>query len=118
MADPNAHDPDKNTEAASQSNGPEHHDSGLSRPVTTAISEDEYNDLVRQGERTIDNLKRVFAVVFALSFGFVGLSIVDKIKPILTDASAIVPDAVTWIVNIEMVTMFIVTAGVFYHQSG
>jgi hypothetical protein len=27
-------------------------------------------DLIRQGERTIDNLKRLFAVVFALSFGW------------------------------------------------
>jgi hypothetical protein len=55
--------------------------------------------------------------VFALSFGFVGLSIVDKLKPILTGATVIVPDAITWLINIEMVTMFIITAGVFYHQS-
>jgi hypothetical protein len=35
-------------------------------------------DLIRQGERTIDNLKRLFAVVFALSFGVVATGAIEN----------------------------------------
>jgi hypothetical protein len=40
-------------------------------------------DLVRQGERTMDNLKRLFAVAFALSFGIAGNGACAKLKPVL-----------------------------------
>lgn len=41
-------------------------------------------DLIRQGERTIDNLKRLFAFVFAFSFGVVATGAYAKLEPILT----------------------------------
>jgi hypothetical protein len=39
-----------------------------------------FNELVRRGERTVDNLKRLFAVVFALSFGIAGYGVFAKLK--------------------------------------
>ncbi len=38
------------------------------------------NELARQGERTVDNLKRLFAVIFALNFGIVGNGIFAELK--------------------------------------
>lgn len=72
-------------------------------------------DLVRQGERTMDNLKRLFAVVFALSFGIAGNGAYAKLKPVLLSGSQ--PPGWLWALNIEMMAVFLVTAAVFYHQS-
>lgn len=73
-------------------------------------------DLVRQGERTVDNLKRLFAVVFALSFGVVGNGVFAKLKTaILTPVKS--PPFWLWVLNVEMIVIFLVTAAVFYHQS-
>jgi hypothetical protein len=74
------------------------------------------NELVRQGERTVDNLKRLFAVVFALSFGIVGNGVFGKLKAALLPPGYVAPTWL-WILNIEMLVVFLVTAAVFYHQS-
>jgi len=74
------------------------------------------NELVRQGERTVDNLKRLFAVVFALSFGIVGNGIFAKLKTTMLPPTTS-PPTWLWLLNIEMATVFLVTAAVFYHQS-
>ena len=78
---------------------------------------EEQKDLIRQGERTVDNLKRLFAVIFAISFAVVGSAAVEKIRPTLTDTKADIPNLWIWLLNAEMIAVFIVTAGVFYHQS-
>jgi hypothetical protein len=75
------------------------------------------NDLIRQGERTIDNLKRLFAVVFALSFGVVATGAIEKLRPLLTAPNVAAPPWWLWLLNLEMIGVFVVTAGVFYHQS-
>lgn len=72
-------------------------------------------DLVRQGERTMDNLTRLFAVVFALSFGIACNGAYAKLKPALLSGNS--PPGWLWVLNIEMMTVFLVTAAVFYHQS-
>jgi heme/copper-type cytochrome/quinol oxidase subunit 2 len=74
------------------------------------------NELVRQGERTVDNLKRLFAVIFALSFGIVGNGIFAKLKTTMLPPTTS-PPTWLWLLNIEMATVFLVTAAVFYHQS-
>lgn len=73
-------------------------------------------DLVRQGERTVDNLKRLFAVVFATSFAIAGGSVIAKLKEVLLQQISS-PPAWLWALNIEMIVVFLVTAAVFYHQS-
>jgi protein-S-isoprenylcysteine O-methyltransferase Ste14 len=78
---------------------------------------DEEKDLVRQGERTIDNLKRLFAVVFAISFAVVGTGVIDKLRPILANLQRAPHGLWLLILNIEMIAVFVITAGVFYHQS-
>lgn len=74
-------------------------------------------DLIRQGERTIDNLKRLFAVVFALSFGVVATGAIDKLRPLLAAKAVAAPPLWLWLLSLEMIGVFVVTAGVFYHQS-
>lgn len=78
---------------------------------------EEIKDLIRQGERTVDNLKRLFAVVFALSFAAIAAAAIDKLRPLMTEQSLAAPPALSWMLNIEMLAVFVVTAGVFYHQS-
>lgn len=74
-------------------------------------------DRIRQGERTVDNLKRLFAVVFAISFGVMGTGVIAKLMPIATSAGNLVPTFEVLAVNIEMAAVFVITAAVFYHQS-
>lgn len=85
--------------------------------VTSSPKPDEIEkDLIRQGERTIDNLKRLFAFVFAFSFGVVATGAYQKIENILvspTDENISVWD---FLLAAEMMAVFVVTAGVFYHQ--
>jgi hypothetical protein len=83
----------------------------------TPVPTEEERDLVRQGERTVDNLKRLFAVVFALSFAAVANGAIDKLRPLLVGSQTTLPDLRIWLLNGEMVAVFVVTAGVFYHQS-
>lgn len=73
-------------------------------------------DFVRQSERTVDNLKRLTAYIFAISFTVAGMGMVRKLIPIFTDPSAKLPEPVYWIVNIEMLLIFAVTAGLFFYQ--
>lgn len=77
---------------------------------------DSARDLVRQGERTVDNLKRLFAVVFALSFAIVVHGILARLNHVVLPPGASIP-AWRWLLNIEMVAVFMATAAVFYHQS-
>lgn len=79
-------------------------------------STDSARDLVRQGERTVDNLKRLFAVVFALSFAIVVHGILARLNHVVLPPGASIP-LWRWLLNIEMVAVFMVTAAVFYHQS-
>jgi magnesium-transporting ATPase (P-type) len=76
----------------------------------------EERDLIRQGERTVDNLKRLFAVIFAASFGLVGAATTEKVRAVI-DGTAPFPSLATILVNLEMTFVFAATAGVFYHQS-
>jgi len=76
---------------------------------------DEERDLIRQGERTVDNLKRLFAFVFSLSFASIGAAAATKLLPILTGSPP--PPVGAWVLNAEMLLVFVVTAGVFFHQS-
>jgi len=73
-------------------------------------------DLVRQGERTVDNLKRLFAFIFSLSFALIGGGAIDKIKLVLIGQEPS-PAFDVWLLNAEMLTIFVITAGVFFHQS-
>lgn len=81
------------------------------------VSEEEQDDLVRQGERTIDNLKRLVAVIFAISFGAAGLAMIDKFVGAIRDGAPIFVDLKTLAVNTEMFIVFMVTAAIFYHQA-
>ncbi|QQN65277.1 hypothetical protein JIR23_05625 [Bradyrhizobium diazoefficiens] len=63
----------------------------------------------------MDNLKRLFAVVFALSFGIAGNGAYAKLKPVLVSGKS--SPGWLWALNIETMTVFLITAAVFYHQS-
>lgn len=72
--------------------------------------------LLRQRERTIDNVKRLFATVFALSYTVVGRNAFEKILPLI-DGQRTSPVAwQSWFTNIELLLVFTVTTAVFYHQ--
>jgi hypothetical protein len=86
------------------------------QPARPAPTEED-RDLIRQGERTVDNLKRLFAVVFAISFGVLGQNVIERLRPIFSDAHATVPPLAIWMIYGGMIGVFCITAGVFYHQS-
>jgi len=74
-------------------------------------------DYTRQRERTVDNLKRLFALVFSLSFAAAGVNFFGRIKPYLIGTEKF--DDLTFsaiAMNIEIFLVFAVTAGVFYHH--
>ena len=73
-------------------------------------------DLIRQGERTVDNLKRLFAFMFAISFGVLATSAIEELRPVLTNLSVPPRSTAAWLLIFEMWSVFVVTAGVFYHQ--
>jgi hypothetical protein len=73
-------------------------------------------DLIRQGERTVDNLKRLFAFVFSMSFTLIGVGAYMKLGPVLTGTKHSPPFSI-WFLNGEMLLVFTITAGVFFHQS-
>ena len=73
-------------------------------------------DLLRQRERTVDNLKPLFAFIFAISFTVLGTGAFQKLTPLLTIAHTVSPSLAAWIINVEMLGLFVVTAGVFFHQ--
>ncbi|ESW82296.1 hypothetical protein X773_13015 [Mesorhizobium sp. LSJC285A00] len=79
------------------------------------LSNDE-KDLIRQGERTVDNLKRLFAVVFAASFGIAGAAIAEKVRAVIIGSTEF-PNLGAILINFEMIIVFAITAGVFYHHS-
>lgn len=85
-------------------------------PVPLAPPTPVQADLIRQGERSVDNLKRLFAFVFSLSFAFIGVGAIEKLKPVLI-GQKLPPNLSVWFLNAEMLTIFIITAGVFFHQS-
>lgn len=70
-------------------------------------------DRIRQSERTIDNLKRLYAVLFSLSFGIVALESFKKISPFADSAAY-----AFWplVLHVEITVSFIFTAGLFYYQ--
>lgn len=72
--------------------------------------------LLRQRERTIDNVKRLFAVVFALSYTVAGRNAFEKILPVLNGERLAPIPWQSWFANIETLAVFTVTAAVFYHQ--
>lgn len=78
---------------------------------TLADLSDIERDLIRQGERTVDNLKRLFAFVFSLSFAAVAAGASAKLQPVLTGTRHSPPLSV-WFLNGEMLLV-----GVFFHQS-
>lgn len=87
-------------------------DSASSTPPNSSKDD---TTLLRQRERTIDNVKRLFAVVFALSFTTMGRNAYETLKPYIIGDAA--PAAVhVWGTYLEMVVVFVVTASVFYHQ--
>ncbi|NTI23602.1 hypothetical protein G6M87_17165 [Rhizobium rhizogenes] len=77
-----------------------------------SISEEE-RDRVRQSERTIDNLKRLYAVLFSLSFGIVAIESFKKIGA-FADSTAYALGPL--ILHMEITISFIFTAGLFYYQ--
>src|SRR5207237_867325 len=84
--------------------------------MTDLSEREEERDLVRQRERTVDNLKRLYAFVFAVSFGVIGNGAVEKLKPLLIGDLSQVPSISVWLVDLEMLFVFLVTASVFFHQ--
>lgn len=70
-------------------------------------------DRLRQSERTIDNLKRLYAVLFSLSFAIVAQGTVVKIL-LATDAGDFSIKSI--LLNTEMTVSFLITAGLFYYQ--
>ncbi len=76
------------------------------------MTEDE-RDRIRQSERTIDNLKRLYAVLFSLSFGIVAVESMKKIG-VFTDPSAYAVGPL--MLHVEITISFIFTAGLFYYQ--
>jgi protein-S-isoprenylcysteine O-methyltransferase Ste14 len=74
-------------------------------------------ELVRQGERTVDNLKRLFAFMFAISFAVLANSAIEKFRPLLTNPDSVTYTWKVWLLNAELFSVFVVTAGVFYHQA-
>ena len=76
-------------------------------------SSDEERERTRQSERTIDNLKRLYAVLFALSFGVAASATYSKIDSFL---GYIHFDWVAIFVHSELTVAFVITAGLFYYQ--
>ncbi|TPN84168.1 hypothetical protein FJ987_02790 [Mesorhizobium sp. CU2] len=75
--------------------------------------EDIRRERVRQSERTVDNLKRLYAVLFAISFGVVAASTYEKIQ----NFDKIEQFGIESIIlHAEMTIAFIITAGLFYYQ--
>jgi hypothetical protein len=89
---------------------------GNSNNLPPTETNDDERDLIRQGERTVDNLKRLYAFVFAISFGAAGLSVIDRLKPLLVDQTAPPRRLLPVLVDVEMVVIFGLTASVFFHQ--
>ena len=58
-------------------------------------------DLIRQGERTIANLKRLLAVVFALSFGVVANGSIENLRTLMTAQARRTPPLWLWPLNLE-----------------
>ncbi|NDW05871.1 hypothetical protein [Jiella pacifica] len=80
------------------------------------MSLEDRKDLVRQSERTIDNLKRILAFVFSLSFGLAASRIFERLGPTLTDPTQPFPTIGVLLVHLEMTSVFAVTAALFFHQ--
>lgn len=71
-------------------------------------------DRTRQSERTVDNLKRLYAVLFALSFAVLAQGVAEKLTSVLSGEPWTFREA---IVHVEMTIVFALTAGLFYYQS-
>jgi hypothetical protein len=78
------------------------------------IEDEAYRDRVRQSERTVDNLKRLYAVLFSISFGVLAAGTFDKLSHF---SSGI--DSYNWpdfFTHAELTIAFVITAGLFYYQ--
>ncbi|MCW2249242.1 heme exporter protein D [Azospirillum fermentarium] len=84
--------------------------------MADGLTKDEEADLVRQGERTVDNLKRLFAVIFALSFGIAGASVIGRIEAVLSSNGPLNIGRPLLLLNLEMLVVFTATAAIFYHH--
>lgn len=71
------------------------------------------SDRIRQSERTVDNLKRLYAVLFALSFSVLATGTIEKMNGALTGD---VWPVRTIFLHIEISLAFAMTAGLFYYQ--
>lgn len=71
-------------------------------------------DRIRQSERTVDNLKRLYAVLFALSFGLLAQGSAAKLTSALGGQSWTLRDG---LLHFEVTVVFALTAGLFYYQS-
>jgi hypothetical protein len=77
------------------------------------IITEEERDRIRQSERTIDNLKRLYAVLFSLSFGIVAVESFRKIGAFADPAAYKIGPL---FLHVEITISFIFTAGLFYYQ--
>jgi hypothetical protein len=73
-------------------------------------------DYNRQRERTVDNLKRLFALVFSLSFALAGAHLFALTKPFLLGDASFELHGGSFLITLEMFGVFAITAAVFYHQ--
>ena len=88
----------------------------MAKDQAEGMSAEARKDLVRQSERTIDNLKRILAFVFSLSFGLAASRIFERLAPALTDPTLPFPAWSEVLIHFEMAGVFVVTAALFFHQ--
>lgn len=72
--------------------------------------------ITRQRERTIDNVKRLFAIVFSLSFAAAAASFFESLQYYRFDDNFLPLEAWNLVTNVEMHVLFVITAGVFYYH--
>lgn len=88
-------------------------DSGKSDAEENLSSRPAGPNLLRQRERTVDNIKWLFAYVFAISFTMAAKNVFDAAEPMLRGAT--MPALGFW-PYLGALLVFTVTASVFYHQ--
>ncbi len=65
-------------------------------------------------KRTIDNLKRLYAVLFSISFGIVAFGVFKKLERY--EDPNMVYSWYSFFVEAELTVAFVMTAGLFYYQ--
>ncbi|RWP83807.1 MAG: hypothetical protein EOR12_30245 [Mesorhizobium sp.] len=85
--------------------------------VTAGVTSDEDKLQVRQQERTVDNLNRLFAMLFSIVFSVAAASILHKVATFVITAG---PKVVDWEVVVFNATALVIlgtTAAIFFHQA-